>query len=174
MNRLCCAGFLLVLVLASMSCGYHTAGSAVRLPPDVRTIAIPMFENQTKTYRIEQFVTDAVVHEMTGRTNYRVISKADSTADAVLTGIVLTSEITPVTYDSQTGRASSALVTMTARVKLTDRKGKVLFENPNYTFRDQYQISADLSSFFEEDSPAMQRMSRDFARTLISNVLEAF
>ncbi len=174
MKRLGCLTILLAFLLASTSCGYHTAGHAVRLPSDVRTIAIPMFENQTKTYRIEQFVTGAVVHEMTGRTNYRVISTADSTADAVLTGIVLTSEITPVTYDSQTGRASSALVTMTARVKLTDRKGNVLFENPNYTFRDQYQISSDLSSFFEEDSPALQRMSRDFARTLVSNVLEAF
>ena len=50
----------------------------------------------------------------------------------------------------------------------------MLYQNPSYVFREQYQISSDLSSFFEEDSPAFQRLSRDFARTLVSNVLEAF
>jgi hypothetical protein len=41
-------------------------------------------------------------------------------------------------------------------------------------FREQYQVSQELSSFFEEDSPAMSRLSRDFAQTLVSNVLEGF
>jgi hypothetical protein len=59
-------------------------------------------------------------------------------------------------------------------VSLTDNHGKVLYENQGYTFRDQYQVSQELSTFFEEDSPALQRLSRDFARTLVSNILEAF
>jgi len=50
----------------------------------------------------------------------------------------------------------------------------VLFENPNYSFHDQYQISHDIASFFEEESPAVDRLSQDFARTLVSNILEAF
>jgi len=60
------------------------------------------------------------------------------------------------------------------RVSLLDRKGVVLFDNPNYTFREQYQVSAEQTSFFEEDSPAVDRLSRDFARTLVSNILEAY
>jgi hypothetical protein len=60
------------------------------------------------------------------------------------------------------------------RVSLTDRQGKVLYQNPSYVFREQYQVSRELSSFFEEDSPAMQRLSREFARTLVSNILEGF
>ncbi len=79
-----------------------------------------------------------------------------------------------LTYDSQSGRASSALVTVTMRVSLLDRKGVVLFDQPNYTFREQYQVSSELTSFFEEDSPAVDRLSRDFARTLVSNILEAY
>jgi hypothetical protein len=55
-----------------------------------------------------------------------------------------------------------------------DRHNKVLFENDNYTFRDQYELSADPASFFEEDSMAVRRLSADFARTLVSNILEAF
>jgi hypothetical protein len=94
--------------------------------------------------------------------------------DATLSGIVITSDVAPSTADSQTGRATSAIVTITASVKLVDRHGKVLFENDNYTFRDQYELSADPASFFEEDSMAMRRLSEDFSRTLVSNILEAF
>jgi len=50
----------------------------------------------------------------------------------------------------------------------------VLFENSNYTFREQYQVSREVTSFFEEQTPALQRMSHDFARTLVSDILEAF
>ena len=66
------------------------------------------------------------------------------------------------------------LVTVSMKVVLTDRQGKVLFENPAYLFREQYEVSRELSSFFQEDSPALERLSRDFARTLVSNVLEGF
>jgi len=163
-----------LLLLIATSCGYHQAGRAVRIPPDVQTISIPMFVNETKTYHIEQTITNAVVHEFSSRTKYRVVSSPADEVDATLVGKVLTTESAPATYDSQTGRATTALVTVTASVKLVDRHGKVLFENDNYTFRDQYQLSADPLSFFEEDTVANQRMAADFSRTLVSNVLEAF
>ena len=60
------------------------------------------------------------------------------------------------------------------KVSLIDKQSKILFENPSYVFREQYQVSRELSSFFEEDSPALGRLSRDFARTLVSNILEGF
>ena len=160
--------------LVMTACGYQMAGKAVRIPPDVQTISVPMFVNQTKTYRIEQVITNDVVHELSSRTHYRIVSSPGGDVDATLSGTVLTSEVAPATYDSQTGRATTALVTVTASVKLVDKHGKVLFENDNYTFRDQYELSADPASFFEEDSMAVRRLSADFARTLVSNVLEAF
>jgi outer membrane lipopolysaccharide assembly protein LptE/RlpB len=163
----------IALCLAASGCGYHTAGKAVLLPTDVRTIAIPGFLNQTKTYRIEQVLTGAVVHEFTSRTHYHLMNQTGD-ADAILRGTVTNAVFTPLTYDSQTGRVSSGMVMLTMSVSLLDRQGKVLFSNPNYIFRDQYQISSQISSFFEEESPALDRVSRDFARTLVSNILEAF
>ena len=82
--------------------------------------------------------------------------------------------VAPLTYDSQTGRASSALVMVTPKISLIDRQGKVLFENPAYVFREEYQVSRELRSFLEEDSPALERLSRELARTLVSNVVEGF
>ena len=80
----------------------------------------------------------------------------------------------PLTYDSQTGRVASMLITVSMKVSLTDQHGKVLYQNPAYVFREQYEVSQQLNSFFEEDSPAFERLSQDFARTLVSNILEGF
>jgi len=168
------AALVMALVTIGTGCGYHTAGHAVTLPENVHTIAIPAFVNETQTYRIEQRLTAAVVQEMLTRTHYHIVNDPGESADATLRGTVLSTYTAPLTYDSQTGRASSVLVTVSMKVSLTDKQGKVLYENPAYLFREQYQVSRDLSSFFEEDSQAFQRLSREFARTLVSNILEGF
>jgi outer membrane lipopolysaccharide assembly protein LptE/RlpB len=167
---------ILTVALGALAsgCGYHQAGHADHLPADVHTVAVPAFVNQTQSYRLEQLLTAAVVREFTTRTQYRVTSQPDESSDAVLRGVVTSAQFAPLTYDSQSGRASSGLVTVNLRVQLLDRKGKVLWENQNYVFREEYQISSDVNSFFEEDSPALERATRDFARTLVSNILENY
>jgi lipopolysaccharide assembly LptE-like protein len=157
----------------STGCGYRAAGHANLLPSDLRTLAVPAFVNQTQTYKIEQMLTAAVIQEFVTRTQYHVTTDVNS-ADAILRGTVLSTYTTPLAYDSKTGRAASVLVIVSMKVSLSDRQGRILYQNPSYTFREQYQVSQELSSFFEEDSPAFQRLSREFARTLVSNILEAF
>ena len=168
---LCC---LLGLLSLLAGCGYHAMGHATRLPASIRTIAIPGFKNQTQTYRVEQILTTQVVREFISRTKFQVVNSASDTSDATLTGTVVSAVASPLTYDANTGRASSAAVTVTMKVSLTDRSGHVLFENPNYTFREQYQVAREIASFFDEETPALQRMARDFARTLVSDILEAY
>jgi len=165
---------ILFLALVLVSCGYRAGAYSNRLPTEVHTIAVPAFVNRTETYRVEQTLTSAVVKEFTTRTQFRILNQASSDADATLHGTVLSTEFAPVTYDSQTGRASSALVTVTISASLVDRSGKVIWQNPNYVFRDQYQVSRELSSFFEEDQPAVDRLACDFARTLVSNIVEEY
>ena len=164
----------LTWIVASASCGYHTAGHAVQLPENVKTIAVPAFVNETSTYRIEQMLTSSVVREFTTRTHYHILNESSEAADATLRGTVVSASSTPLTYNTATGQAASVLVVVSMRVALTDRRGKVLYQNPAYLFREQYEVSQDLTSFFEEDSPAFRRLSQDFARTLVSNILEGF
>jgi outer membrane lipopolysaccharide assembly protein LptE/RlpB len=170
----CKAGGGLLLCFLLSSCGYHTVGHLVTLPDSVKTIAVPAFVNGTETYKVEQRLTAAVVRELTTRTRYHVLNGISDAADATLRGTVLSTYTAPLTYDSQTGRVASVLITLTLKVSLTDRQGKVLYQNPAYLFREQYEVSRDVSSFFEENSPAFDRLSRDFARTLVSNILEGF
>ena len=174
------ASFSVLVVLGSFlacltGCGYHTSNHAhVNLPSGINTVAIPIFINRTQSYRAEQILTEAVVREFISRSAYKVVTHDDGTADAVLRGTVVNTNIYPLTYDSQTGRQSSAIVQISMNVKLVDRHGKTLFENPNYSFREQYQVSREVTSFFDESPPAVDRLSRDFARTLVAEILEGF
>jgi outer membrane lipopolysaccharide assembly protein LptE/RlpB len=164
---------LLVMLALTSGCGYRTTSRTNSLP-QVHTLAVPTFTNRTQAYRIEQILTSAVVRELTTRTHYKIVHEESGDADATLKGFVVTTQTAPVTYDSVTGRASTELVTVSMKVTLVDKKGTVLFENPNYVFREEYQISGQVSSFFDEESPALDRLSRDFARSLVSTILEGF
>ena len=170
-------GILILAMAAAITmsgCGYSTAGKAVRIPANIRTISVPTFVNQTQTYRIEQTMTAAVVREFLSRTHYKVTTDEGAASDAVLRGVVTSTQVSPLTYDSQTGRASSALVTVNMRVTLSDTSGRPIYDNPNYVFREQYQVSREISSFFQEESPAIERLSRDFAHTLVADILENY
>lgn len=165
---------MLPAVLLSAGCGYHTAGKTSTLPTQINVLAVPTFVNHTHSYRVEQVLTSAVIHELTTRTQYKIVNDKDDDADATLRADVTQTTAAPLTYDSTTGRATSSLVTVTMNVSLVNKKGTVLFSNPNYTFREEYEISRELSSFFNEESPALDRLSHDMARSLVSNILEGY
>ena len=57
---------------------------------------------------------------------------------------------------------------------LNARDGRVLYQNNSLIFREQYQSTQDVSSFIQEDGPAIQRVARDFAQTVVANILESF
>jgi hypothetical protein len=172
-SRAVLVSLISTLVLAASGCGYRVAGRGTTLPPGARTIAVPALVNHTTTYRIEQRFTEALVHEFIARTNYRVVPEADD-ADLVLQGEVTSLGAGAVLYDPTTGAASTLLVTLQLKIGLRDRSGKTLYQNNALVFREPYQISGSIASFFQEESPALDRMSRDFAARVVSDILDNF
>lgn len=182
--------FCVSVALWLSACGYHVGGAASLLPPGLKVIAVPALKNDTTRYRIEQGMTQAVVHEFIARTKYRIVSDEDS-ADAVLHGEITSFEAIPAVFDTTpsttpgsttvpsvnatTARATTMLVSVHMKVLLEEREtNKVLYKNDDYLFREPYEISTDPAKFFDEQGPALQRMSRDFASRLVSDVLENF
>jgi outer membrane lipopolysaccharide assembly protein LptE/RlpB len=161
-------------LLGLAGCGYHTLGAATHLPAGVQTLAVPIFATHTESYRTETVMTQAVIREFATRTRLRVTPDASRDPDAVLHGTILKETVEPLTYNSTTQQSSSFLITVVVSVTLTGRDGKVLYENKNYVYRQQYQSTTDLASFFEENTAAMERLSREFARQLVADVLEGF
>ena len=175
MRAIACLLFatLAAVALPGLSgCGYHTLGAASHLPPDVKTLAVPVFATRTESNGTETALTQAVVREFLTRTRFRVTTNSGADADAVLHGTILKQNVTPLTYNAATQQSSSFVITIVASVTLTAHDGRVLYENKNYVYREQYQSTTDLPTFIQEDPAAIQRLSREFARQLVADILE--
>jgi len=172
--------FALAPCLLFASCGYHVAGHETTIPKTVHVIAVPALENKTSSYRIEQKLTAATIHEFLAKTTFKVVSNPAS-GDAVLTGKVLSVEAVPLTFQTQsatsttTAQATTMLVTVKCEVTLTESDTqKVLYHSDNFLFRNEYELSTDVKSFFEEQDPALDRLAKDFAQKLVAAVLENY
>ncbi|MCX6587022.1 MAG: LptE family protein [Acidobacteria bacterium] len=164
----------LLSALGLTGCGYHVGGKADLLPKTVRTIAIPTFGNLTTRYKISDRLGSAISREFLTRTRYQIVADPND-ADATLRGSVLTYTAFPTVVDQVTGRAAGVQVSVLLQVTLTDRaSGKVLFTRANMEVRERYEISIDQAQYFEESETALDRLSRDVARTIVSAVLSGF
>ena len=171
---------MVAVSVAVAGCGYHVAGRSDSLPKSIHVIAVPALENKTTSYRIEQRLTTATVHEFLAKTPYKVVSDP-ANGDAVLRGKVLSLEAVPLLFDTATGRATAMLVTLKCEITFEEREtGKILYHTDNFVFRSQYEISTDpgnpnsVKNFFEEQDPALDRMAQDFAARLVAAVIENY
>ena len=163
---------LAAFVISLSGCGYHTLGAATHLPPDIKTISVPLFISRTEAYHTETVMTDAVIRELATRTRFRVIPTESPEAGAVLHGTILNETVTPLTYNASTQQSSSFIVTIVVSVTLNGADGQVLYQNKNMVYREQYQSTTDLATFIQEDPAAVERLSRAFARQVVADLLE--
>jgi hypothetical protein len=167
-----------LLATASSSCGYALAGRGSFLPAYIQTIGIPQFINTTPVYELEQVFTERVRTEFINRGKYKV-QPTTTGVDAVLTGEILNIQITPASFTDQQ-QASRYILTVTAKIEFRDLKtNNVLWENPQWVFRDEYEATAgadalDPNAFFAQGSDALDRVGTEFAKSVVSAILEAF
>ena len=161
--------------LALSSCGYHVAGKADLVPKSIHTIAIPAFGNVTTRYKLTDRLPEAITREFIARTRYQIVTDPQA-ADAVLRGAVINYNAYPTIFDQRTGRASGLQVSVIMQVSLTERaSGKVLFTRPSFEVHQRYEISTtDAKAYFEESDIALNRLSGDVARDVVSAILENF
>jgi outer membrane lipopolysaccharide assembly protein LptE/RlpB len=164
------AAFALCFALAG--CGYHTIGRSSLLPKEIRTIAVPTFTNATARTRISDALSRDVARELITRSRYRIVADP-ADADAVLTGGVLSYSSFPTILAG--GRAAGVQVIVTVQARLTRRDtNQVLSDQPNIEARERYEVSVDQVAYFDESAPAIDRLSRDVARSVVSAILENF
>jgi hypothetical protein len=176
MMRLAVSVVAICAVLASAACGYSLAGRGAFLPAHIRVIGVPLFTNATSVFDVERRVTERVRSELIGRGKYKVETAAQG-VDAVLSGEISSISIAPSAFNEQRQATRYALV-LTAKIEFRDLKdNKVLWSNPSMQFREEYEISGtvtDPNAFFGQDVNALDRLAAEFARTLVSAILEAF
>jgi hypothetical protein len=169
---------VLSVLCVGSGCGYSLAGRGSFLPPYVKTIGVPTFVNRTTVFNLETLLTQKVRAEFIGRGKYQILPQ-NTGVDALLNGEVTAVSIVPASFGANQ-LASRYAITMTARVELRDvKENKVLWENPAVLFRQEFEATSGRSvtdpvAFFQQDTNALERISSEFARTIVSAILEAF
>jgi hypothetical protein len=175
-------GFLPVLlatVLAGAGCGYSLAGRGAFLPDYIQIIGVPLFTNTTGVFDVEQVLTQRVRQEFIGRGKYRVVPDTVG-VDALLTGTVSSITVAPAAFNDQQ-QATRYAFTVVMKFEFRDvRENEVLWENPSLVFREEYDLAPtsggvlDANAFFGQESNAIERLATNFAKSVVSSILEAF
>ena len=167
------------LSLALAGCGYSLAGRGSFLPAYMQVIGVPMFGNRTPYSPLEQLFTEKVRVEFQSRGRYQVLP-ADTGVDAVVRGDITNVSAAPVGFN-QSQQASRYRFTVMVSVSLADvRQQKTLWENPALSFSDEYELASSGSlglgaaAFIDQERAAVDRLSTDFARSVVTAILEAF
>ena len=164
---------LAVLVLPAAACGDHLSGHGNTLPPEVRSIGIPIFTNRTNRPELEQRVTEAVINEFSTRGRLRILSGEEG-ADAVLHGTLYTYTTNPVVLNEQ-GRARRYEILITADVRLSQAAtDRILWENDHFLFKRQYEVPETSVAYVDREVIAIDEVAGDFAATVVTSILEGF
>ena len=166
------AAALAGLALAG-GCGYSLVGQGSSLPENIKVVEFTTLENLTQRVGLEQRLSGEIARELASRGRFRVQATAAG-ADAVLSGAVLAFNLFPVAFDSQ-GRATDYQVQITARVSLKALPDETpIWENPAFTFRDNYQFNATAATYVDRENEAIDRVADRFAQSLVTSMLEGF
>ncbi|MDQ5846742.1 MAG: LPS assembly lipoprotein LptE [Acidobacteriota bacterium] len=166
-------GFTTLLLFVSGFAECYKPVTKNQLPEHIKTVAVPAFQNQALRYKIGSRFADAVINELIRRgRGLRVQGDRDG-ADAVIEGIIKSFNYSGVLLDNS-GRARVFEVTIEAAVTVRDQtENRVLYDNQNFVFRGEYEFANDPRNFFNEEDPAVQRMARNFAESIVSTLTNA-
>lgn len=160
--------------LSILSCGYHTGGKADLVPKSIQTIAVPAFTSLSTRYMLTDILPREIGREFMARTRFRIVYDPN-TADAILNGTVTGVGVYPTVSDPTTNKATSIRISVSLAASLVERTtGHVLYSRSNWSLHEDYATAVDPHQFFDESGPALDRLSRDVARDIVSAVVENF
>jgi hypothetical protein len=170
-------GSLLALGLAS-GCGYSLAGQGRPTDPTIKVIGVPLFKDTTGKTGLDQKLTSKVIEELLKRGGLKVIQDTKG-VNALVVGEITGYNIAPVGFAGDPTKgftlASRYSITLTARVKyLKDGVADPLWANDAFSFKDEYDVGDPNQFYFDQESISIERLCTDFARSLVTNMFEAF
>jgi len=165
-------GLMLFLVSGFGECYKPVTKS--QLPSHIKTVAVPAFQNNALRFKIEHRFTEAVMNELIRRGHGLKVQSEREGADAVIDGVVKSFGFSGVLLDDK-GRARIFEVTITAAVTVRDsHENRVLYDNQNFVFRGEFEFANDPRNFFNEEDPAVMRIARSFAESIVSTLVNGF
>lgn len=155
----------LALLLAA-GCSNYRLNSPV--PEELRTIAVPVFENASGFPEIDAVVTQEVLREFQ-REGTLKLARLDN-ASLKLLGKLENSKTEPINYDRNFGsRTSEYRFELTARITLVERgSGRLLIDDLPIKANTSFLTRGDMLTGLQDAQP---RVARDLAHAIADAVL---
>ncbi len=158
--------FIAFFILACflLSCGlYSLSGSS--LPANIKTIAVPLFEDQTSEFQIKEKLTDAVITEIT-RDNSLKIADVNS-ADLVVYGKIVTIFDQAYTYD-ENEQVESYRVYITVEIEVKDVKKVTNMWKERLRQWGEYSIDPAVDARQDGIQIALDKIAEDILNKTVS------
>ncbi len=170
MKRFFLLALLGALILAG--CGYHARGFETNLPPEIHSVAIPIFANRTDLTGIETDFTRALVDKFVSSKRLTVTTR--DSADALLTGTVRYFLATPVAVTSTSQVSTEYRATLTVEFTFQAvKEGKVLYRESMNDWRN-YPVVSDLNTTEQYKRDAIRAISALLAERIHELILGGF
>src|SRR5947208_3208496 len=176
MNKTLSGFLLMTLLFVSGFTECYKPVTKSQLPAHIKTVAVPAFQlgPQALRFKIDHRFTEAVMNELIRRGHGLRVQSVREGADAVIDGEVKNFAFSGVLLDDK-GRARIFEVTIVAAVTVRDQhENRVLYDNQNFVFRGEFEFANDPRTFFNEEDPAVLRMARSFAESIVSTLINGF
>ena len=136
MRRSCAAALAAAALLFSGSCAYTP--SPALLPAHLKTIAIPVFRNETTEYNLEREITDEVIARFVADNHLRIVGERQ--ANALLEGRI--TQYKNAVFGFSTGvEAQEYRVTISVAVVLKDQvKNREMWSEPEMVKTANYYV----------------------------------
>ncbi len=147
-KRITPIGAVIIVIILLAGCGYTFVNVKKQLPPNIKEVYIPAFENQTDEPSLGVLMTNALVREFM-KSGALTPVKEDK-ADAELIGTIKSVKYVNRIYNEE-DRAVLVTVSVHAGAKLV-KDGKVLWQVEDLSYTDDYRIgtgAAILDSYKE-------------------------
>jgi outer membrane lipopolysaccharide assembly protein LptE/RlpB len=165
------AAVLLAVLLAG--CGYHTPGSSESwVGGEARILYVELFVNQTSDPYLENYMTDALVAELSRSRLLRLTENPDL-AEIVLAGEVKNFTSTSLSYGSS-DRITAYRATMTVAAHLVRKgTGEVLWRQ-NMQRSEDYLATINKNLQLEGERQAARQVAQRLAEDLYATLLNSF
>ena len=157
-------------------CGYALQGRGITTDSSIKRIGVPLFKDRSGKLGLDARVTQAVIEELLKRGRFTIV-KEITNVDAVVEGEIVSWNVVPVNFSSDTGTTQATRYAIALTTSVVYRKigqQEPLWANEAFSQRDEYDMGENAQSYFDRETQSIERLSAAFARSLVAAMLEAF
>jgi len=160
--------FILLLTLSLSACGYQLAGRGGHIPDEIKSIAIPVFENKTMEPVVEEEFTPMIIREFIKDSRIKVVDRTE--ADIVLNGNVNSYKESPLSFD-QNQEVLEYRITVTTHLKITRQKINNIIWEKDIIKSSEYKVSSNVMTTRTSKLLALKEIAKNLSEEVTDRVL---